>query len=63
MQAVVLEVKPISALDPIDRELFKQATETSYAIITNATIFHPQGGGQPSDIGNMQNEAGAQLRC
>jgi Ser-tRNA(Ala) deacylase AlaX len=59
MQAVILEVKPISLLDPIDRELFKQATEASYAVVTAATIFHPQGGGQPSDTGHMQNETGA----
>ncbi|KAF1827236.1 ThrRS/AlaRS common domain-containing protein [Dissoconium aciculare CBS 342.82] len=61
MQAVVLAVNPYSSLAQVEKDLFKQATEKSYVVITAATIFHPQGGGQPSDIGIMQSEAGAQF--
>jgi Ser-tRNA(Ala) deacylase AlaX len=58
LQTVVLAVHPFTALQPTDRQLFKDNTENQYAIFTEKTIFHPQGGGQPSDTGVMNGAAG-----
>ncbi|KAI3987653.1 hypothetical protein MKX01_038725 [Papaver californicum] len=33
-----------------------QGEDNRYALILESTIFHPQGGGQPSDIGFISNE-------
>jgi len=41
--------------------LYKAGTDSDYAVITDETIFHPQGGGQPSDVGTISNE-GSQFR-
>jgi Ser-tRNA(Ala) deacylase AlaX len=36
--------------------------ESDHVVITSQTIFHPQGGGQPSDVGSMQSaESGAKF--
>lgn len=34
--------------------MFKQASDDDHVIVTEQTIFHPQGGGQPSDVGIMK---------
>ncbi|GAB6261044.1 alanyl-tRNA editing protein [Photobacterium sp. R1] len=34
------------------------ADETGYIAELDATLFHPQGGGQPSDLGELENEPG-----
>lgn len=37
--------------------LFKQGTEEDFALVTEKTIFHPQGGGQPSDEGIISSSS------
>ena len=56
-----MAVKPVASLEEENRVLFKQAKDDDYVIITDSTVFHPQGGGQPSDVGVMENEAGAKF--
>jgi Ser-tRNA(Ala) deacylase AlaX len=51
--AKVISVVPVSELTTPDKDLVKDAPEVEHAIITDSTIFHVQGGGQPSDIGTM----------
>jgi len=53
LKTTVTAIHPFSALEEANRALFKQATEEDHVVITEATIFHPQGGGQPSDEGVM----------
>ena len=36
--------------------LFKNSEDSDHVIATQDTIFHPQGGGQPSDIGQIVSE-------
>lgn len=57
----VVAVCPFTELEESNRTLFKQGTEQNYVIITEETIFHPQGGGQPSDTGRMTGSAGAKF--
>ncbi|GAB7353313.1 hypothetical protein MBLNU459_g3811t1 [Dothideomycetes sp. NU459] len=61
LKVAVTAIKPVASLDDADRVLFKQAKDDDYVVITDSTIFHPQGGGQPSDVGAMENEAGAKF--
>lgn len=49
----IQSVRPFSALEEANQSLFKQATEDDHVVVTKETIFHPQGGGQPSDEGTM----------
>lgn len=52
----ISSIHPIISLPHADQTLFKvpaDAPSLLYAITTESTIFHPQGGGQPSDVGNM----------
>jgi len=58
---VVQNVIPFSQLEEANRSLFKAGTDADYAITTDETIFHPQGGGQPSDIGTISND-GSEFR-
>ncbi|KAK4233864.1 hypothetical protein C8A03DRAFT_47686 [Achaetomium macrosporum] len=45
----------------VTASLFKQAKDDDHVVITDSTIFHPQGGGQPSDVGAMTIELGARF--
>lgn len=53
----ITSITPFSDLSSQDQSLFNTSTAPSdvtlYALTTESTIFHPQGGGQPSDIGNF----------
>ncbi|KAK3372333.1 Threonyl/alanyl tRNA synthetase [Podospora didyma] len=53
LQSVVTAIKPFSALEEANRLLFKDGTDEDFAVVTEQTIFHPQGGGQPSDEGTI----------
>lgn len=41
-------------MDDADKALFKQLSDGDYVITTDKTVFHPQGGGQPSDVGTIK---------
>ncbi|KAJ4316692.1 hypothetical protein N0V84_007740 [Fusarium piperis] len=58
LQTRVVAVQPYNGLKQDNQDLFKQGTEQDYAVITEKTIFHPQGGGQPSDVGKMTGQGG-----
>lgn len=49
----VVSIQPFNMLAEENRPLFKQATDEDYVVATSETIFHAQGGGQPSDNGTM----------
>ena len=55
----VTAVTPFKSLAEANRRLFKTATEDDSVVVTKETIFHPQGGGQPSDVGTMASSTGA----
>ncbi|KAK5630478.1 hypothetical protein RRF57_006193 [Xylaria bambusicola] len=59
LQAVVQAVKPFASLEEANRGLFKGASEEDHVVVTDQTIFHPQGGGQPSDVGVIKADSGA----
>lgn len=61
MNVTVAAVKTVACLDEPDRGLFKQAHDEDHVVVTDSTIFHPQGGGQPSDIGFMEHDTGARF--
>lgn len=47
-------IRRFADLEPTNQEVFKQVgTDADFVIVTKETIFHPQGGGQPSDEGTM----------
>lgn len=54
----VLAITPFPSLAEPNRQLFKTATDDDSVVVTRETIFHPQGGGQPSDEGSMSSESG-----
>lgn len=53
LQVAVTAVKTMASLQEAERSLFKQAEDGDHVVLTDSTIFHPQGGGQPSDVGVM----------
>lgn len=53
MIAKVTSCKPVSSLDSDQRTLLKVAADDDYVVTTDKSVFHPQGGGQPSDTGVM----------
>ena len=54
LQTVVTATVPFSALTEAQRALFKLPGHDGHVVITEGTVFHPQGGGQPSDEGTMK---------
>ncbi|EZF33736.1 hypothetical protein H109_00376 [Trichophyton interdigitale MR816] len=59
LQTLVTAVRPFAALEEANQQLFKQGSEEDHVIVTEKTIFHPQGGGQPSDIGRITSSTGS----
>lgn len=49
----IINSTPFDTLAEANRALFKSGTEADSVLTTTSTIFHPQGGGQPSDVGNI----------
>ncbi|KAI1751814.1 putative alanyl-tRNA synthetase [Xylaria castorea] len=59
LQTVVQAVRSVASLEEANKVLFKNATEEDHIVVTEQTIFHPQGGGQPSDVGVIRAASGA----
>ncbi|KAI0023734.1 ThrRS/AlaRS common domain-containing protein [Xylariomycetidae sp. FL0641] len=59
IQTAVLAVRSIASLEDANKVLFKQAEKNDHVVVTEQTVFHPQGGGQPSDVGTMKSAGGA----
>lgn len=53
LKATVTAIRPFSTLEEANRQLFKQGSDEDHVVIADKTVFHPQGGGQPSDVGVM----------
>lgn len=54
LQTTIDSVQTLSSLDETNQGLFKGADpEKDFVITVKETIFHPQGGGQPSDEGTI----------
>lgn len=58
LPTVVTAIHPFSSLEEANRLLFKQGSDQDHVVVTEKTIFHPQGGGQPSDVGSMTGPSG-----
>ena len=54
--AKILSIAPVSALTKPDQSLVKDSSDIEHAVITDSTIFHVQGGGQPSDTGSIKSD-------
>lgn len=59
LKTAVLAVKPFTSLQDADKALYKAGQDEDHVVVTEETIFHPQGGGQPSDEGVIKNEDGS----
>ncbi|KAI0857028.1 putative alanyl-tRNA synthetase [Xylaria cubensis] len=59
LQTVVRAVRSVASLEEANKVLFKNASEEDHIVVTEQTIFHPQGGGQPSDVGVIRAASGA----
>ncbi|KIW85756.1 hypothetical protein Z517_01148 [Fonsecaea pedrosoi CBS 271.37] len=58
LSTLVTSVTPFQQLAEASRQLFKTVPDEDSLVVTTAeTIFHPQGGGQPSDIGSITSSA------
>ncbi|KAF2791348.1 hypothetical protein K505DRAFT_249170 [Melanomma pulvis-pyrius CBS 109.77] len=57
LSTTISSISPLSSLPEEAQALFKKPDvgdeDEAYVLTTPATIFHPQGGGQPSDTGHM----------
>ncbi|KAM3432278.1 hypothetical protein NHJ13734_006934 [Beauveria thailandica] len=53
LKTSIVSARPFSALEEANRQLFKDGSDEDHIVVTTETIFHPQGGGQPSDQGTM----------
>ena len=63
LSTTVKSIKPLTELEDANKQLFKITEESEaeplHVVVTKATVFHPQGGGQPSDEGEMTSEDGS----
>ena len=55
LKTTIVSARPFAVIEEANRQLFKQASEEDHVVVTKETIFHPQGGGQPSDEGSMSS--------
>ncbi|EXJ68260.1 alanyl-tRNA synthetase [Cladophialophora psammophila CBS 110553] len=54
LSTLITSITPFHQLAEASRQLFKTAPDEGSLVVTTAeTIFHPQGGGQPSDTGSI----------
>ncbi|KAK6705360.1 hypothetical protein SNK05_009256 [Fusarium graminearum] len=53
MEVTVLASIPFAQWDDATKMMFKVASDDSFLVITDSTIFYAKGGGQPSDTGTM----------
>ena len=60
--AKILSIVPVSALTKADQSLVKDSSDIEHAVVTDSTIFHVQGGGQPSDTGIMTSDVAAEVK-
>ncbi|KAF2234689.1 ThrRS/AlaRS common domain-containing protein [Viridothelium virens] len=58
LSTTITAVKSVTSLAEDERALYKQAHDDQHVVFTSATIFHPQGGGQPSDEGTIRSPSG-----
>ncbi|OCL05613.1 ThrRS/AlaRS common domain-containing protein [Glonium stellatum] len=49
----ITSCRPVASLTEAERSFFKAAQDGDYVLATQETVFHPQGGGQPSDTGTI----------
>lgn len=59
LPTAVTAIHKFTSLEEANCTLFKQGSDEDHVVITEKTIFHPQGGGQPSDVGSMTGPSGA----
>jgi Ser-tRNA(Ala) deacylase AlaX len=57
----IVSIVPVSALTTPDQALVKDSPDIEHAVITDSTIFHVQGGGQPYDIGTMKSDVATKV--
>lgn len=57
-KTTVVAIHTFDSLDEANKQLFKSGSASTYALTTTSTIFHPQGGGQPSDTGTITTPSG-----
>ncbi|KAI4720728.1 ThrRS/AlaRS common domain-containing protein [Aureobasidium sp. EXF-10727] len=57
LATAVRSIRSATSLEEANQALFKQASDDDHVVITEQTIFHPQGGGQPSDVGVMKTQS------
>ncbi|KAK0656252.1 Threonyl/alanyl tRNA synthetase [Cercophora newfieldiana] len=51
LETTASSIRSFSDIEEANQALFKQGTAEDHVVVTEKTIFHPQGGGQPSDEG------------
>jgi len=60
LETKIKSTKPFASYSESDRQLFKlkesEESAANHIVTTSETIFHPQGGGQPTDIGQIKSQ-------